>query len=380
MHLLERYATSCGVKISKPYIYENFFPLPTERYISFQPFSKYPSKNYDYWDEVIAMIHPYLLKENIKIIQIGAKQDRPVVNTYNLCGQTTIQQAAFIIKHGIMHVGADSFAAHIASGYDKKIVALYSNNNINNVKPYWSKKEDIILLNPEINKKPQYSVDEFPKSINKIKPEIIANSILNLLNIETKKLPNTIFIGEDYANKTLQIIPDNPVDPRQFNIENLIIRMDYAFNEKALEVYLQHKKCIIFTNKPISLELLQRYKNNIPQVVYIIEKENDFNFIRGLKNISINYAMMSWLDENELNNFKLNYMDLGLIVNKKINNQQIDIKNNVFFKSSIILISSEGQFNSKYQWLTKDISNKYNNNLELMKELNNLYIFSLDQE
>jgi hypothetical protein len=156
--------------------------------------------------------------------------------------------------------------------------------------------------------------------------------------------------------------------------------MDYAFNEKALEVYLQHKKCIIFTNKPISLELLQRYKNNIPQVVYIIEKENDFNFIRGLKNISINYAMMSWLDENELNNFKLNYMDLGLIVNKKINNQQIDIKNNVFFKSSIILISSEGQFNSKYQWLTKDISNKYNNNLELMKELNNLYIFSLDQE
>jgi hypothetical protein len=73
-------------------------------------------------------------------------------------------------------------------------------------------------------------------------------------------------------------------------------------------------------------------------------------------------------------------MDLGLIVNKKINNQQIDIKNNVFFKSSIILISSEGQFNSKYQWLTKDISNKYNNNLELMKELNNLYIFSLDQE
>ena len=31
-----------------------------------------------------------------------------------------------------MHIGADSFAAHIASGYGKKIVALYSNNNINN--------------------------------------------------------------------------------------------------------------------------------------------------------------------------------------------------------------------------------------------------------
>jgi len=380
MHLLERYATSCGVKISKPYIYDNFFPLPVEKYISFQPFSKYTSKNYDYWDEVIAMIHPYLLKENIKIIQIGAKQDRPVVNTYNLCGQTSIQQAAFIIKHGIMHVGADSFAAHIASGYDKKIVALYSNNNINNVKPYWSKKEDVVLLSPDIGRKPQYSVDEFPKSINKIKPEIIANSILNLLNIKINKLPSTIFIGEDYVNKTLQIIPDNPLDPRQFNIENLIIRMDYVFNEKVLELYLQHKKCIIFTNKPISLELLQRYKNNIPQIIYIIEKENDFNFIKGLKNISINYAMISWLEENELNNFKLDYMDFGLIIKKKINNQQIDIKDNVFFKSSIILISSEGQFNSKYQWLTRDMSNKYNDNIELIKEINNLCIFSLDQE
>jgi hypothetical protein len=73
-------------------------------------------------------------------------------------------------------------------------------------------------------------------------------------------------------------------------------------------------------------------------------------------------------------------MDFGLIINKKISTQQIDIKDNVFFKSSIILISSEGQFNSKYQWLTKDMSNRYNNNLELMKELNNLYVFSLDQQ
>lgn len=379
MHLLERYATSCGVKISKPYIYENFFPLPEGKYISFQPFSKYPSKNYDYWDEVISIINPYLLKENIKIIQIGAKQDRPVVNTYNLCGQTTVQQAAFIIKHGIMHVGADSFAAHIASGYDKKIVALYSNNNINNVKPYWSREEDVILLSPNIDRKPQYSVDEFPKNINKIKPEIIAQSILKLLNIQTNKLPTTIFIGNDYSNKTLQIIPDNPIDPRQFNIENLIIRMDYFFNEKVLEIYLQHKKCIIFTNKPISIDLLRRYKSNIPQVVYIIDEDNNPNFIKDLKYSTINYAMISWLDDSQLNKYKLDYMDLGLIVSKKIPDHKIEMNDNIHFKSSIILISSEGQFNTKYQWLTKDISNKYNDNIELRRELDSLYLFSLDQ-
>ena len=65
MHLIERYATSCGVKIDKPYIYETFFPVNVEKYISFQPFSKYPSKNYDYWDEVVAVISPYLQQNNI---------------------------------------------------------------------------------------------------------------------------------------------------------------------------------------------------------------------------------------------------------------------------------------------------------------------------
>ena len=41
--------------------------------------------------------------------------------------------------------------------------------------------------------------------------------------------------------------------------------------------------------------------------------------------------------------------------------------------------SPETSFNSKYQWETKDISNKYINHQELNKELNNLYIFSIDQ-
>ena len=60
MHLIERYASACGVKISRPYIYDKYFPLPFDKYITFQPYSKYDSKNYDYWDEVILLILPYL--------------------------------------------------------------------------------------------------------------------------------------------------------------------------------------------------------------------------------------------------------------------------------------------------------------------------------
>jgi hypothetical protein len=379
MHLIERYATACGVKIDKPYIYDTFFPVNVEKYISFQPFSKYPSKNYDYWNEVINIINPYLEKENIKIIQIGVKDDKNINNTINLSGQTNISQAAYIIKNSILHLGADSFASHIASGFNKKIVCIYSNNNINNVKPYWSKSEDLILLSPKLNKKPQYSVNEVPKTINNIKPEDIAEGVLKLLNIPYNNIPKTIHIGNDYINKTLEIIPDKHINPTQIGLDTLVIRMDYVFNEQVLELFLQHKKCIIFTNKPISEELLKKYKQNIPQLIYVIEKNNDSTFAQTLKRNAINTIFISYLSEEDLNKFKLHYMDYGLIIKRDYPTDKIQTNNNTFFKSSRILISSEGQFNSKYQWETKDTSNKYINHPELNKELNNLYIFSIDQ-
>jgi hypothetical protein len=379
MHLIERYATACGVKIDKPYIYDTFFPVNVEKYISFQPFSKYQSKNYDYWDEVVSIISPYLQQNNITLVHIGAKDDKAVNNTLNLCGQTNISQAAYIIKNSIMHVGADSFAAHIASGYGKKIVALYSNNNINNVKPYWTKPEDMVLLSPKVNKKPQYSVNEFPKSINNIKPETIAEGILQLLNIPYNNLPKTVYIGNEYINKTLEIIPDKPINPAQIGLDALVIRMDYVFNEEVLELFLQQKKCIIFTNKPINEELLKKYKQNIPQLIYLVEKDSDTSFVKTLKRNTINAAFISYLSEEELNQFKLDYMDYGLIIKRDHPTDKIEPNNNTYFKSSRILISSEGQFNTRYQWQTKDMSNKYINHPELNKELNNLYIFDLDQ-
>ena len=79
------------------------------------------------------------------------------------------------------------------------------------------------------------------------------------------------------------MILDEFVDPSSIQIENLIIRMDYFFNQQALEILLKTKKCIIFTNKPIDINILKSYKNNILQVIYIIEEQNDPSFIKELK-------------------------------------------------------------------------------------------------
>lgn len=382
MHLLERYATSCGVKINKPYIYDSFFPLTVEKYISFQPFSKYSSKNYDLWQEVIDIILPFLEKENIKIVQIGIKEDKQFNHVTYLAGQTNISQAAFIIKNSIMHFGADSFGAHIASGYSKKILAIYSNNNIENVKPYWSKKEDLILISPQGGtKKPSYSAGENPKNINKIKPEEIAKGILNLLNIKYEQMPNTVYIGEDYYNKTFEIILDQLINPDSIPIANPIIRMDYHFNEQGLALFLEKKKCIIITDKTINIELLKSYKENIPQLIYIINENNDFNFVKELKRFGIPYVLISYLKDEDLNKYKIDYMDYGLIIQKEYNNKNkttINSTSNLFYISSKILVSSKGQFNSKFDWLNRNGRTVVDHE-DFWKESNYFYIFGIDK-
>jgi hypothetical protein len=337
------------------------------------------AKNYDYWQEVIDILIPYLNKDNIRIVQIGTANDKQFANTAFLGGQTSINQASYVIKNSILHFGADSFGVHIASSYNKKIVALYSNSNIDNASPYWTSKEDRILISSNINKKPSYSAEENPKSINNIKPEEIASSVLKLLNIEYSKNKETISFGSDYNLQSYEIIPEDNINLDNFLVENPIIRMDYVFNERILEILLQNKKCIIFTNKPIKKEIIEKYKSNINQLIYIIQEDNSPNFVKLLKTNSINYTLLSFLPEEILNKFKLDYLDYNLIINKKYKTKQdFNIKDidNLYYKSSRVLYGAQGKFISKYDWINKN-NNKVIDDPEFWKEADNFYIFKL---
>jgi len=382
MRLLDTYATNTGSKIDKPFIYSKYFPLPIEKYITFQAQTPYDSRNYSYWQEVISLIHPYLNKNNINIVQVGTKDEKPLNGAINLLGQTNVNQLAYIIENNILHFGADSLCVHLSSYFNKPIVSLYSISNPNVAGPHFGDKNKHILLKGYErigNKKPSYSQVESPKSIDQIKPEEIAGAILKLLDIEYSNLPESIYFGQDFNARSFEVVPDEIIDVNSIPIENPIVRMDYCFNEQALENILSAKKTIIFTNKSIKKDLIQKYKKNILQVIYIVEEDNDVNFVKLLKNNSINYALLSFLEESILNKYKIDYMDYNLIINKKHKTKE-DAKiidtNDLFYKSSRTLISSKGQFISRYDWLHNS-GNKVVDDPEFWKEVDNFYIFKL---
>lgn len=340
MHLIEALSTSCGLKISEPYIYEKYCALNSDKYILIETNNiKNPTQDYDYWQDVINLILEDLNKNNIKIIQLCGEKDRRLVNAYTIVN-LNYNQKAFLIRNSLLYIGSNTFGLNVASHFNKKIIALYGNVLPSQNQPYWSKKEDIEILKGFENK-PSFGINETNKDINNTTPDSIAKSILKLLKIKDNIRFKYLKIFNHYINKTIQVVPNMILNPNSLGIDSTIVRMDLEFNEKILEEHLKICKCIIVSNKSISQNLLLKYKMNILQFIYIVENDNDPEFIKFVKGCNINLVLTSYLEQSEIDKIKINYMDLGLIINVKNNIKFEEIKPKYYKSNSFILSNNK---------------------------------------
>lgn len=347
MRLLDTYAVNCGAKIDKPFIYTSFFPLPIEKYITFQAQSKFDSKDYSYWQDVINIIFPVLEKNNIKIVQVGNQNETPYNLVVDLRGRTNIHQLAYVSQQALLHFGPDSFGIHLASTFDVPIVGLYSIIQSSVAGPHFGSKNKQILFDAYLrttNKKPSYAPQEHPKSINLIRAEEIAEAILKLLGIEFKVGFETVYIGEKYGAKVVrEFIPDkagqlpNPEIP-------LEIRMDLHFDEQVLAQQLSICKGAIITNRPVNKDLLVQFKPNIAAVVYEITENDDPSFLDTLKDIGIQAILISYLPTEKIQEKKISYYEHGKITEIKLGNKELIDKlkldiDKLYYRSNKIIYS-----------------------------------------
>jgi hypothetical protein len=355
MHLLEQYALSCGVKIDKPFIETSYFPVVPEKYITLHASERIQSKTYDYYNDAIALIRPFLLKEGIQIVQIGSNKESCISNCIQHQGNTTIKQAAYIIKNSLLHLGTDSFSTHVASGFGKKIVSLYSTLYKECCGPYWGNPSEQVLLEPDRkNKKASFSDVEYPKSINTIMPEKIACAVLDLLKIE-HNLYNieTFHIGESYHSGSLAVIP-NHVMPDNFapNQPANILGHEH-FDEHNITKWAYSRKVNIFLNKPMHINYLRSVKQNINQINYFATPDDNESFFKAVSKLGIRVKIIS-KDENTINDLKLKFFDWDVNLVTKKTKKDIDnyekICNNTRYKSSQIIASEKKLYASKAAW------------------------------
>lgn len=336
MNIALNYALQSGQKISKPFIAEEFYPLPFDRYITFHPFTK-PSKTYDYWNEVLDIVIPKLTAAGIKVVQLGAKGEAIFKNCHPVVGDTSLNQSAFIVKNSLLHLSADTFSAHLAGMYNVPVVALYSNNYVENVKPYFGTAPKICLSPSIPDYKPSFSFDENPKTINTLKPEEIARQCLALLNIKYDFPYKNISFGRSYGQLLVEMVPICPVNLQSIGLNNIVVRMDLAFNEQILLNQLNISKAIIYTPKSINRNLILKYREKIDEVIYVVDDEQDADFVEFLRDNVVKYGLISFCDDKEkMDTMKLKFMDLGLI--HKQEPQRIEKKDGLFYKSSRFII------------------------------------------
>ena len=322
MHLLDTYALNCGLKIDKPYIHTMFYPLGEEKYITIQPFSNYSGKQYDYWNEVVGYMTPKLEEKGIKIVQIGKKGDSPISSCIWSQGTTTIAQASFLIKNSMLHLGVDSFGVHVASAFNRKIVALYSTNWAENCKPYWSNPRDCAIIEPDRSeRKPSFQFeDEPPKTINEIKPEFVANAALELLGLDYKIGHETLHIGKSYSNFNVHVVPEGLASELEPNLPHVVIRMDLNFDEEILYDILNKMKSVsIFTDKAFDTDIIEEHKGKIKEVVYVLSEDNDIKFVKYLHNTGVNYILLTDIRGQELKDLKFKYLDYNFIFERETN-------------------------------------------------------------
>lgn len=309
MHLSTLYARDLGVYPSTPVIVEHFFPLPCDKYITFHNSEKVKSKSYSYWTEVLEIIRPYLNELNIKVIQIGEKKDKKEEGVDYYITNTSFKQSFFIIKQGLLHLGIDSSPVHIASAFDKPTVSIYSHTYANTCYPLWNKKK-IIIESDRNGKKPSFSLFEDPKLINLIKPEEIAQAVLDLLELNQTLTYKTINIGKKFLNKEINLIPNDFVPTTDVDNADINIRLDMKHDEKFLFSFLTNSKCNvnIFCSNPIkNLNYLMSFKSRINNINYY---SNQFNkdFIDFLKSNVFNFNLFCTSKE-DLDDQRLNFFD-----------------------------------------------------------------------
>jgi len=360
MHLLETYALATGSKIKKPFINKKFFPVPFEKYITIQNSSGMQGKCYDYFQDVVDFIHEDLEKIGYKIIQIGSKDDRALKHVFHLQGQTNINQTAFILENSKLHVGNDSFAIHMCSAFGVPLIGLYSVSSPEIAGPFW-KDNNQNCLTPE-NLKPSFNPNESPKKINEIKIESVINSIRSLLNIESTQNIKTIYTGPKYQHIILETIPEQILHPQAFEKQFLNVRfdlLDREYEEKDYNGLIQNlntRECCIVTNKPLILEPLLKFKNNIKMLIYDVTYSIDVNFIEKLTFLGINNTCIFKIYESsaeELNNRKEQIIDLPQII-EQITLPKVDIDlsaENLYYRTNKLFIANNQLFLGKQAYL-----------------------------
>lgn len=351
-HIAEVYAKDLGVKIGKPTITEHYFPNTKDLYVCFNFGTKSEPNQYKYWDIVRSLVLPYLNNQNIHFLEIP---------------QASNKQKNFFIKNSLLYLGAANHYVNVADNYGIPSVSILSNVYENNFNLF----DKALVLTPDFSEiKPSFG----PKCqrINEIKPEKIAQAVLDQLGIKQKIKFKTIKAGSKFAEDTFDIVPNFFGYSKELEGKPVNIRGDLHFDLSHIASWCQMCVVNLWICETFDTQYL-KYMPNLKQVIYKYdehEKTDISEFLKILKNKKINVVIEAQ-DKDKISDIRLKYFDF-MVLEKRPPHEEIKASK---FISRKKFISDAQVFNSESSANRLDKSNNFVYDEASSKELESLYLY-----
>lgn len=352
-------ANYCGIKLSRkaPEIPSSFIPVP-QNYIVLSLSTDEDAKKYPHYNIVLDLLVAHLQNLGINIVQIGESNDPQLRHSLDFRGKT-FRQNCWIVEHARAVISNDSHICYVA-GYKKvPLVCPISADHAEVAKPHYI-GEHIYIESHREGRKPSYGLPS--SDISLIKPEEVAQAILSVLKIGIKIGLETIKIGADFYLEQIDFTCDYPIEADIFNNKKIICRMDLNYNSQALAQCLYFYKAGIITSKPISSQILQKFKDKIYFLMVLIEKDYSKGFIEEVHRSGIPYTLCSELEGRDLTDAKLDLLDFNPILTKKPVKTDF-LKKDLQFRTNRVFLSNQKIYASPYHW---KIGKQYNGSDELV--------------
>lgn len=369
MNKINLFSKINDLKMGDPYLYDMFIPIIDDQFILID--SGEEGNRYNHWQKVLLLLASSL-GGKVKIYQTGGINDPPLLGVTRLNESTSVNQLSFLIKKSKCVITTNPLVSEITQRTNVPCIFIANEK----YKKEYSK--------PNFNKKNFTVVD----NDNDLKPENIAKDILKRFGIEFSFPYETVYCGTKYTDgiEFIDFVPNQliPISNSHFQA---VIRMDLCFNEENLINQLRQTKGVVVTNKEINLNILQALKNQITELIYVIEQGDNSNFCSIAKRIGIPISLFTRLNEEESVAKRLQYMEIGVINShrkenikniEQIKNQNLEklsFLSNRFVLSSGKIYPSEFHFNQNIPTESKTKLLKTINNAKFWEELKTLWLF-----
>lgn len=353
MHLLAAYSSTTRLRYTRPKLFPQFVPLPfSNKYIVACCSSGMSGKNFAYWEEVLDILKPHI--PEYKIIQTGGKDDiKPNGIDLNLCGQTNFYELCYLAQNATLCLSGDTSLVHLADSFNTSLIALYGLTDPRISGGYFNELNNQVYLEPDRTKFPP-TFNPNDSSVNNIKPEEVARAVLKQLGKDKDLVKHTTYhFGNQFFTQILEVIPDVVLHPQQFQSNLINIRADYHFDENGIYQNAANYKSVIVTPKSLNVDILKQIKQNIVKLVYIIDESHSLDFVKALRKAGIPYELISYMEQDKINELKFDYCDYGIIFKRTIDEAPDwlkEIKQPLKFKTDRYITAKSGMFPSVWHW------------------------------